>query len=113
MVRRSQPWWRGAGLLEEKQGLKVNVVSCISEGLFRDQDEDYQDLVLPDNKPIFGLTAGLPVNLAQLVGSKGVVFGLDHFGFSAPAKVLDQEFGFTPENVYNQVTKYLEAYAIV
>ena len=98
--------------MREKQGLRVNVVSCISEGLFRDQDPEYQARILPDNKPIFGLTAGLPINLSELVGSKGMVFGLDHFGMSAPAKVLDVEFGFTPENVYNQVSKYLESYQV-
>ncbi len=100
----------GAALLMEKQGLKVSIVSCISEGLFRDQDPVYQAHVLPGNKPKFGLTAGLPINLSELVGSKGMVFGLDHFGLSAPAKILDQEFGFTAKNVYDQVTKYLETY---
>jgi len=56
---------------------------------------------------VFGLTAGLPVTLAGLVGSRGKVWGLDHFGYSAPAKVLDKEFGFTGQNVYSQVKSML------
>ncbi|MFY0600731.1 MAG: transketolase [Cyclobacteriaceae bacterium] len=93
--------------LLEKDGINVNIVSVPSEGLFRDQSADYQLSVLDDSKPVFGLTAGLPVTLAQLVGAKGKVFGLDHFGYSAPAGVLDEKFGFTGEQVYNQVKSYL------
>ena len=92
----------GAKLLRE-DGLKVRVVSCPSEGLFRNQSKEYQESVLPDGAKIFGLTAGLPVNLQGLVGCNGKVFGLESFGFSAPYKVLDEKLGFTAENVYNQV----------
>ena len=59
---------------------------------------------------LFGMTAGLPVTLEGLVGPKGRVFGLDHFGYSAPYKVLDEKFGFTGENVYEQVVAYLKEY---
>ena len=92
----------GAKLLR-KDGLKVRVVSCPSEGLFRNQPKEYQESVLPNGAKIFGLTAGLPVNLQGLVGCNGKVFGLESFGFSAPYKVLDEKLGFTAENVYNQV----------
>lgn len=98
----------GAKLLTERNNLKVKIVSAISEGLFRQQPKEYQKEVLSCGTPRFGLTAGLPVTLAGLVGSKGKVWGLDHFGYSAPAKVLDEKFGFTAENVYNQVIAFLE-----
>ena len=92
----------GAELLR-KDGLKVRVVSCPSEGLFRSQSKEYQESILPYGAKIFGLTAGLPVNLEGLVGVNGKVFGLESFGFSAPYKVLDEKLGFTAQNVYNQV----------
>ena len=92
----------GAELLR-KDGLKVSIVSCPSEGLFRTQPKEYQESLLPNGKKIFGLTAGLPVNLQGLVGCNGKVFGLESFGFSAPYKVLDEKLGFTAQNVYNQV----------
>ena len=96
----------GAVLLRA-DGVKIKVVSCPSEGLFRNQPEEYQEEVLPKGAKIFGLTAGLPVNLQGLVGCNGKVFGLESFGFSAPYKVLDEKLGFTAENVYNQVKAML------
>ena len=96
----------GAELLR-KDGLKIRIVSVPSEGLFRSQDKAYQESVLPANAKIFGLTAGLPVNLQGLVGSNGKVYGLESFGFSAPYTVLDEKLGFTAQNVYNQVKEML------
>jgi len=100
----------GAELLTAQKGLKVRIVSVISEGLFRQQPVEYQASVIPPHLPTFGLTAGLPVTLAGLVGARGKIWGLDHFGYSAPAKVLDEKLGFTPANVCNQVIKYLAEY---
>lgn len=96
----------GAELLK-KDGIKTRVVSVPSEGLFRSQPKDYQELVLPKNKKKFGLTAGLPVTLEGLVGENGKIWGMNSFGYSAPAAVLDQKLGFTPENVYKQVKEIL------
>jgi transketolase len=96
----------GAALLRA-DGIKVRLVSVPSEGLFRSQSAAYQESVLPKGAKIFGLTAGLPVNLEGLVGSNGKVFGLESFGFSAPYKVLDEKLGFTATNVYNQVKAML------
>ncbi|MFS4467940.1 transketolase family protein [Maribacter sp. 2210JD10-5] len=97
-----------AKLLQDKDGLKVNIASIPSEGIFRQQPVDYQHKIIPVDKPIFGLTAGLPVNLEALAGPNGKVFGLEHFGYSAPAKVLDEKFGFTGEQVYKQVMEFLK-----
>lgn len=96
----------GAALLRA-EGIKVRLVSAPSEGLFRSQPAAYQESVLPKGAKIFGLTAGLPVNLEGLAGSNGKVFGLSSFGFSAPYKVLDEKLGFTGLNVYNQVKEML------
>ncbi len=100
----------GAVKLENEKGLKVRIVSAPSEGLFRNQSAEYQESVIPSDKPAFGLTAGLPVTLRGLVGGKGKVFGLEHFGYSAPYTVLDEKFGYTADNVFNQVADYLENY---
>ena len=97
----------GAQLLEAKANVKVKVVSVPSEGIFRLQSKEYQQTVIQPNVPTFGLTAGLPINLEGLVGPYGKVFGLEHFGYSAPATVLDEKFGFNGENVFKQVTELL------
>lgn len=89
------------------EGIKVRVVSAPSTGLFFDQTPEYRNSIIPLDKPIFGLTAGLPSAMARLVGINGVVWGLDHFGYSAPYKVLDDKFGFSAENVLKQVKKML------
>ncbi len=97
----------GAALLAERDGLKVQVVSVPSEGVFRNQSAEYQESVLPTGVPRFGMTAGLPVTLEGLVGANGQVWGLESFGFSAPYTVLDEKLGFNGENVYKQVKSML------
>ncbi len=97
----------GAAKLRAEKGLKIQIVSVISEGVFRNQDEAYQTEVLPVDVPRFGMTAGLPVTLEGLVGANGTVWGLDHFGYSGPYTVLDEKFGFTAEHVYNEVKALL------
>jgi transketolase len=97
-----------AVLLEKEKNLKINVASIISEGLFKQQAKSYQESVIPKGKLVFGLTAGLPVNLEGLIGDSGKVIGLDHFGYSAPANVLDEKFGFTSAHVFQEILKYIE-----
>ena len=99
----------GAQLLRQ-DGIKVRVVSVPSEGLFRNQSTEYQQSIIPAGSKIFGLTAGLPVNLSGfLVGADPIsrIWGLESFGFSAPYKVLDEKLGFNAENVYHQVKELL------
>ena len=96
----------GAQLLAG-EGIAVRVVNVPSEGLFRDQPQDYQQSVLTAGVPRYGMTSGLPVNLLGLVGEKGTIHGLDHFGFSAPYKVLDEQFGYNGKTVADEVKKML------
>ena len=97
-----------AHLLKERKGITSQVVSAISEGLFRKQPVAYQEKVIPATKKKFGLTAGLSVTLEGLVGANGRIHGVNHFGYSAPAKVLDEKFGFTGEFVYNEICEMLK-----
>jgi transketolase len=97
----------GAEKLVKEKGLKVQVVSAISEGLFREQTAQYRESVLPPTIPTLGWTAGLPVTLQGLVGPLGQVYGMERFGASAPFKVLDEKFGYTASNVVAVAEKYL------
>lgn len=94
-------------ILEKEKGLKINVASIISEGLFKSQSKSYQESVIPKGKLVFGLTAGLPVNLEGLIGDCGKIVGLEHFGYSAPAAVLDEKFGFNTSSVVEEIISYL------
>ncbi len=103
----------GAALLDA-DGVRVRVVSAPSEGLFRDQAAEYQEAVLPAGVPRYGLTAGLSVTLRGLVGEseaagpgRAYIHGLDHFGYSAPFKVLDEKFGYNGKCVYEEVKKLI------
>ena len=92
----------GAEMLQ-KDGIAVRVVSVPSEGLFRDQPKSYQDSILLKDVPRYGLTSGLSMTLRGLVGEAGKIHGLDHFGYSAPFKVLDEKFGYNGQAVYDEV----------
>jgi transketolase len=98
----------GARLLAA-DGVRVRVVSVPSEGLFRDQSSEYQRSVLSISGLKFGMTSGLPSTLAGLIGDSGIIYGLHHFGYSAPAGVLDEQFGFNGQNVYERVKDLLAA----
>jgi transketolase len=98
--------FEGAELLRA-EGIKLRIVSVPSEGLFRSQSKEYQESIIPSNSKVFGLTAGLPVNMLGLVGANGKIWGLESFGFSAPYTVLDEKLGFTGANVYKQVKEFL------
>lgn len=96
-----------ATLLEAGE-VPCRVVSVPSIGLFEEQSDEYRQSVIPTKGvPVFGLTAGLPSTLRGVVGPNGKVFGLDHFGASAPYKVLDEKFGFTAQNILDQVLKFI------
>lgn len=88
-------------------GVPCRVVSVPSIGLFLNQDEEYRRSVIPAGVPVFGLTAGLPSTLRAVVGPQGMVYGLDRFGASAPYKVLDEKFGFTPDNITHEVLRFI------
>lgn len=97
-----------AAKLIEAEGIKSQIVSVPSIGLFLNQDADYRHSVIPEGKPAYGLTAGLPSTLKAIIPN-GYVKGLDHFGESAPYKVLDEKFGFTPEIVAKSIIEWLKS----
>jgi transketolase len=99
-----------AAELLRRDGYKVQVTSVISEGLFRLQDEEYQNKVIPGDIPVFALTAGLPVTMEGLARCWGKVIGLDHFGYSAPYRVLDEKFGFYGERICKEVIRFLDKF---
>jgi transketolase len=94
-------------LLKENDDIKCRIVSMISIGRFDQQPESYRKNIIPDNLPVFALTAGLPSIFDKYVGNRGISYGLEHFGYSAPAEVLDEKFGFTPDNIYKTILKLL------
>ncbi|GAB4324399.1 MAG: transketolase [Bacteroidales bacterium] len=97
-----------AARLLSNNGIDTAVVSMISEALFRRQEPEYQRSVLPEDAKVFALTAGLAQAFTSINGKNKTVFGMDHFGYSAPYTVLDEKFGFTPDQVARKVTEFLK-----
>ena len=82
------------------RGTRARVVSMPSWKLFDGQDEAYRDSVLPPAaKARMSIEAGSTLGWHKYVGDRGIAFGLDHFGTSAPAADIAKEYGFTPEHV--------------
>ncbi|MDE5643689.1 MAG: transketolase, partial [Muribaculaceae bacterium] len=94
-------------VLLQAEGIAASVVSAPSPGLFNDQPEAYRREVLPAGVPQFGLTAGLTITLRMIDGFNGRTYGMEHFGASAPYKVLDEKWGFTASNILSEIRRYL------
>jgi len=83
-----------------KENLMIRVVSMPSWELFERQPDKYKRKVLPPScKQRLVIEAGRTFGWEKYAGAKGRIFGLDHFGASAPYKVLAKEYGFTTENI--------------
>jgi transketolase len=90
------------------RGRKVRLVSMPSVTTYERQDEAYKQSVLPK-----GVTRRVAVEAGarepwwHYVGLQGQIVGIDHFGASAPAKVLFQQYGFTPQHVIEAINTVL------
>ena len=92
-----------------KEGIRVQVDSFPSLGLFTRQPKAYRDEILPPGVKRFALTAGLPATFMPLM--KGCanwdIYGMERFGASAPYKILDEKFGFTVPNILAKVKEFM------
>ena len=99
-----------AGQKLASQGYGVRLVSFPSWELFKAQEETYQQSVLPGGISLrLAVETGVTSGWERWVGPEGKVIGIDHFGASAPPKVLGEKFGFTVENVLETAVKLLAA----
>jgi len=88
------------------KGRSIRLVSMPSTNKFDAQDDAYKESVLPKKVTRrVAVEAGVRSDWYRYVGLQGQVVGIDHFGASAPAKVLFPQFGFTPEKVIEAVDK--------
>jgi transketolase len=93
----------------EAQNIAVRVVSMPSTSVFDRQDAAYRDSVLPRGVPRLAIEAGVSDFWRKYVGLEGGVVGIDRYGESAPAADLFKYFGFTVENVVDQLKQVLAA----
>ena len=98
----------GAKALLKEQGVDVRVVSMPCMELFDKQDAAYRESVLPAAvRARVAVEAGATMPWYKYVGLDGAVIGLDHYGASAPAKLLFEQFGFTAQHVCEETLRVL------
>jgi len=88
----------------KEEGIPARLVSMPSWELFEKQPEEYKNRVIP-RETLLGISieAGATQGWHKYIGPGGEAIGIDHFGASAPAKVLLEKFGFTAENIISRV----------
>jgi len=97
--------YEAAMVLEEK-GIYASVISMPSWEVFEKQDELYKESVLPKKvTKRLGVEAGSSFGWHKYIGFEGDIISIDHFGASAPANILFEEFGFTVDNVVEKALK--------
>jgi len=90
------------------EGVNVRAVSFPSWELFESQDKAYREQVLPKRiQKRLAVEAGAGQGWDRYVGCDGAVISLEHFGASAPGKVLFEKFGFTVENIIAKAREVL------
>jgi transketolase len=91
-----------------QKGIAVRTVSMPSWEIFEEQPKEYRDAVLPPSvRARLAVEAGVSQGWSKYAGDAGEMIGLDHFGVSAPGKVIFEKFGFSVENVVARACKLI------
>ncbi|MBN2602162.1 MAG: transketolase [Candidatus Marinimicrobia bacterium] len=93
--------------LVSAEGKSVRVVSMPSTELFLNQTVDYQKQIFPDNIPVVVIEAACMSGWGDIFRGPLLKLGIETFGKSAPAKILKEKFGFTPEIVTEKIKNWL------
>jgi transketolase len=88
-------------------GIKSRIVSIPCLETFLSQSTEYLREVLPAGVPRVAFEAGRCGSWGSLIGCDGLFIGVEHFGASAPDKVLAEKFGFTAPQVAEKIKNYL------
>ncbi|MCD9065521.1 transketolase [Staphylococcus pasteuri] len=91
----------------DAQGKGVRVVSMPNWFAFEQQSEEYKESVIPSNiTKRVAIEMASPLGWHKYVGTQGKVIGIDGFGASAPGDLVVEKYGFTKENVLNQIREF-------
>ncbi|MDD2852423.1 MAG: transketolase [Desulfuromonadaceae bacterium] len=90
------------------QGIKVRIVSVPCLETFLAQPVEYRNELLPAGVPRVAFEAGRGAPWGRVIGCEGLFIGIDHFGASAPDKVLAEKFGFTAPQVADRIKVFLK-----
>jgi transketolase len=92
----------------EADGVPTRVVSLPCVDWFVEQDQAYQDSVLPPStRARVSVEAGIAQPWYRFIGDAGEAVSIEHFGASADYQTLFREFGFTTEAVLDAARRSL------
>jgi transketolase len=91
----------------EGRGVSARVVSLPSWFRFFSQPDEYRSEVLGDGMPRVSVEAASTFGWERIVGTDGLSIGVDHFGASAPAGVIAEQFGLTGSAVAERIADWL------
>lgn len=91
----------------DKQGKGVRVVSMPNWFAFEQQSDEYKESVIPNElTKRVAIEMASPLGWHKYVGTEGKVIGIDGFGASAPGDLVVEKYGFTKENILNQIRTF-------
>ena len=96
-----------AAALLALQEIPARVVSVPCMETFLAQPAEYRNELLPAGIPRVAFEAGRGMPWGRLIGCDGLFIGIEHFGASAPDKVLAEQFGFTAPQVAERIAAFL------
>jgi len=91
----------------DADGIHARVVSVPCLELLNQQPDSYVDSLVPDDVPAIAVEAGSAQSFRTLVGRRGLIWGMQGFGASAPAGALAEHFGFTPDQLSARIREHL------
>jgi transketolase len=90
-----------------KYKIYSKVISVPSHELFELQSKTYKNKILNETKYKISIESASTDCWKKFVGEKGICFGIDTFGKSAPYKDVFKYFGLTKENIVNKIKKMI------
>ena len=89
------------------ENIYSKVISVPCQELLEKQTNAYKKNILEETKFKISIEAGATNNWEKFIGKKGLAFGIDDFGKSAPYKNVYKHFGLTSENITKKVKEML------
>ena len=90
------------------QSIDARVVSMPSLDVFQNQDQSYQDSVIPVDIPVVVVEAGIAQGWHAITRAPFLHIGMDSFGVSGPYELLAEKYGFTGNSVALKTKTFLD-----